>query len=279
MDQLGDGESGIPDVHVSVDDLRFYHQLVRAMSVEPTASSEDADASRCGKKVVLPPSSADAQLPCTAPPIQMQQIADAISSLSTNIADLVNSTTKIEQQMKDFERRPTTSTSKLYSDVTTVGPPPPARAPSSRIPPKKISAFPAADCASTAKTVADHPQTQKDPRERRWKKNRRRGIAGCGEPTDAAPFYAADRDIFIYRVSPDTTVEDIKRYLAKLKEKREMNITVKDLQCVSHPECVMKSFRLTVPCKEYPSLMRGDVWPPSVRVRRFVRPKSQANAA
>jgi hypothetical protein len=106
---LGDGKTGIPDVHLSLDGLRFYNKLVRAT---------DADVTQCEKKSeASSPSCPDAQLPCMNPPVQMQQIVDALSSLTANIADLVNTNTKLEQCMKDFESA--TSTTKLYSGVTT----------------------------------------------------------------------------------------------------------------------------------------------------------------
>ena len=250
---------------MSLDDLRFYNKLVRALD------ADDADVTQSKKKSEAPsPSCPDAQPPCMNPSVQMQQIADALSSLTANIADLVNTNTKLEQRMKDFESaKPTT---KLYSEVTTAaGPLPPVS--SSHLQPKKTSAF----SGATPKIATVDPVFH--PRGTRKQRNRRRGIAGCGESAEATTFHAADRDIFIYRVSSETTVDDIKQYLNKLKEKRQMNITVKDLKCVSHPDCVVKSFRLTVPCKEFESLMKGDVWPPSVRVRRFIRPKSQTRAA
>ena len=146
------------------------------------------------------------------------------------------------------------------------------------MPPKKTPAFSAATSSVYQKSRPQVDDPVREPWEvvTRKQKKRRRGIAGCDKAAEATAFHAADSDIFIYRVSTETTVEDIKRHIEQLNAKRQLDVTIKDLQCVSHPDCRIKSFRLTVANKDFTRLMRGDVWPPRVRVRRFIRPKSSA---
>ena len=113
------------------------------------------------------------------------------------------------------------------------------------------------------------------PSSRKQQQRRRRGIAGCGKEPTATPFCAADKDIFIYRVSRATTADDITSYLEKLSQKRKLNLTIKDLKCVSHADSAMKSFRLTVSSHDFVVLMNAEMWPPYVRVRRFIHPRAK----
>ena len=72
------------------------------------------------------------------------------------------------------------------------------------------------------------------------------------------------RDIFIYRVHPDTSKRDIEDGI------RGRNFEVRDLVCISSEQSMFKSFKLTVPVSQLSSLLTDEVpWPEGVKVRRF----------
>ena len=84
------------------------------------------------------------------------------------------------------------------------------------------------------------------------------GFCGAPEPS---------RDLFIYRVGNNTTTEVLKDYI------EELNVTVRDLQCVSNDESKFKSFKLTVPISNFKQLFDESIWPAGVRVRKFIPPR------
>ena len=78
------------------------------------------------------------------------------------------------------------------------------------------------------------------------------------------------RQLFLYRVDPDTQCEDIVQHVMDLR----MNIEIDDVKCVSNAKAKFKSFVLTCNVKDYYSLMDGNCWPTGTYVRRF-REKSK----
>lgn len=79
-----------------------------------------------------------------------------------------------------------------------------------------------------------------------------------------------DRDIFIYRVHPDTMEADIEALIAA--EGNEF----RSLSCVSNPNAKYKSFRLTVPISQYSKIYSDEFpWPEGVMVRKYIPPRGQ----
>ena len=101
---------------------------------------------------------------------------------------------------------------------------------------------------------------------RQHERKRHKVITDCHKPGNdgfrGAP--EPSRDIFIYRVHPDTSERDIEDGI------RGRNFEVRDLVCISSEQSVFKSFKLTVPASQLSSLWTDEFpWPEGVKVRRF----------
>ena len=101
---------------------------------------------------------------------------------------------------------------------------------------------------------------------RQHERKRHKVITGCHKPGNdgfrGAP--EPSRDIFIYRVHPDTNKRDIEDGI------RGRNFEVRDLVCISSEQSMFKSFKLTVPASQLSSLLTDEFpWPEGVKVRRF----------
>lgn len=83
------------------------------------------------------------------------------------------------------------------------------------------------------------------------------GVKGAPEPS---------RQLFIYRVHKDTTVEDLELLLSE----SEYDFEIRALECVSHESATFKSFRLQVPRSQFENLFDGNLWPGGVRVRQYI---------
>ena len=79
--------------------------------------------------------------------------------------------------------------------------------------------------------------------------------------------------MFIYHVSCDTNSEDIRQYIERLNKSKGLKLTVKKIELMSHSDARMKSFKMTLPSEDFSMLMQGKMWPPNVRVRRFIAPR------
>ena len=79
-------------------------------------------------------------------------------------------------------------------------------------------------------------------------------ITGCHKPGNDGFIGAPEpfRDIFIYRVHPDTSKRDIEAGI------RDRNFEVRDLVCISSEQSVFKSFKLTVPASQLSSLLTDE---------------------
>ncbi len=84
------------------------------------------------------------------------------------------------------------------------------------------------------------------------------GFAGAPEPS---------RDLFISRVQPSVTEDDVRAYL------NSKGVSFNGLSCTSHAESKYKSFRLSVPASNEDDMLRDDIWPSGVRVRRYIVPR------
>ena len=96
----------------------------------------------------------------------------------------------------------------------------------------------------------------------------RRVVVGANRGVDSftgAPEHS--RDLFIYRVSPDARLEDLRTYI------EHVGVTIRKLVCMSNDNAVFKSFRLTTTVEHFNKLFQSDIWPVGVRVRKFVSPR------
>lgn len=77
----------------------------------------------------------------------------------------------------------------------------------------------------------------------------------------------ASRDLFIYRVHPETLDDGIKDLISS------EGCEIRNLACVSNPNAKFKSYKLTVPLSQFAKLHSEDFpWPEGVKVRKFVPP-------
>ena len=93
---------------------------------------------------------------------------------------------------------------------------------------------------------------------RQHERKRHKVITGCHKPGNdgfrGAP--EPSKDIFIYRVHPDTSKRDIEDGI------RGRNFEVRDLVCISSEQSMFKSFKLTVPASQLSSLLTDECpWP------------------
>jgi hypothetical protein len=177
----------------------------------------------------------------------MDEVTDAIAKLTGTLADLA-------QESADLKRRITEK--EAPTEV--------ARCSPQQIAQKRQS--PAPGPCDEAQPVHVTPPAPCGPvREEDWqdgskhRRRRRRGITGSGKQASASSFRAADDSIFLYDVSCDTTVDDIREYIDEMNKEQNQKIVVKGLRCASHAEAKRKSFVLTAdpqtrkPCE-------GDGW-------------------
>ena len=55
---------------------------------------------------------------------------------------------------------------------------------------------------------------------------------------------------------------------------------VRKIQCISNPNAMYKSFRLTIPVSQYTSIYSDEFpWPDGVKVRRFIRPRRNVSGS
>jgi hypothetical protein len=103
-------------------------------------------------------------------------------------------------------------------------------------------------------------ERQKQQRIIKGKSQARHGVKGAPEPS---------RHLFIYRVDPDTSENDIKVLL----QDNQHDLNIRELVCTSHESAMFKSFKLTVPLSDYSALFNEDIWPDGIRVRPFRNPR------
>ena len=113
-------------------------------------------------------------------------------------------------------------------------------------------------------------------RERRKETRRSKTITGRRQHGEGrfrgAP--EADRDLFVYRVDPDTVTTDITELVTSV------GYEVRKIQCIYNPNAMYKSFRLTIPVSQYTSIYSDEFpWPDGVKVRRFIRPRRNVSGS
>ena len=90
-------------------------------------------------------------------------------------------------------------------------------------------------------------------------------VIGSGNATNTS-FRGAPlpkRDLFIYRVRPDTNESDIENHLIAL------GVTDFELTLISHVNAPYKSFKLIVNVNDKEAIMSPNVWPKGVCIKRF----------
>lgn len=84
------------------------------------------------------------------------------------------------------------------------------------------------------------------------------GIRGAPEPR---------RDAFIYRVDRDTSTDMMRQHLD------DMGINTHAIDCISNPDSMFKSFKVTTTVSNFRELFKPDMWPQGIRIRKYVPPR------
>ena len=108
-------------------------------------------------------------------------------------------------------------------------------------------------------------QNKYGKKEKRLAKHRRKVITGNAR-TDQNHFREAPepgRDLFIYRILKDSSVKGLKDLVER------QNVEVRSIECISNPNALYKSFKLTVPKSQLETIFNETFpWPSGVRVRK-----------
>ena len=158
---------------------------------------------------------------------------------------------------------PPASTPLLSSAISSPQPllPPPHSASSAKVP-------------ETMKRSANdfHVPTQHLRKQRRKERLLGKRAQDVGSRFRGAPL--PRRQLFIYRVLPETTCEDILSHVSDLN----LNVDVYDVKPVSHVDAKFKSFVLTCNVDGFKRLLNADLWPEGCGVRKFNPPKGGKDA-
>ena len=107
-------------------------------------------------------------------------------------------------------------------------------------------------------------------RQRRAATHKQKVVSGSKNTSNIHGAPEPSRDIFVYRVHGDTSLEEMHQYITS------QGFTVCDIKCTSKAESIFKSFCVTLPLSQFKDAFQPTVWPEGVRMRRFW-PKKEAN--
>jgi len=121
------------------------------------------------------------------------------------------------------------------------------------------------NCGVREPTRVIKKQRQQENKRRRIVQGSRpgSGIRGAPEPR---------RDAFIYRVLPDTSTEMLSQHLDS------MGIATQAIDCVSNPNAMYKSFKVTTTVSNFRDLFNPEIWPEGICVRKYIPPRRGENS-
>ena len=97
-------------------------------------------------------------------------------------------------------------------------------------------------------------------------------ISGSGSTLRIRGAPEPSREIFVYRIHPDTTEDEFKEYM------EYVGITVRAIECTSKVESHFKSYHVTIPVSHLERAFTPAAWPEGVRVRKFWPKKQQTDS-
>ena len=100
----------------------------------------------------------------------------------------------------------------------------------------------------------------------RRKLRRQHIVTGTGPTSRLRGAPLPSRDVFIYRLNRDTSIQDIEAFL------NEKDIEVRELDCLSHADAKYKSFKLSISVNDLNTVFSEDFWPMGVKIRKFRQP-------
>ena len=98
---------------------------------------------------------------------------------------------------------------------------------------------------------------------RRENKSKRNIIKGNAKSSTLRGAPEPSRDIFVYRVDPETECETLKNHL------ESVSLTVRHIKLMSREESQFRSFKVTIPASQLTSAFDCEKWPEGICVRRF----------
>ena len=107
-------------------------------------------------------------------------------------------------------------------------------------------------------------------RNQRVNARRKKAIAGTAAWYGTLRGDPPNRDVYIYRVHMEATIEDLRKFAIS------QDLTIKKLSDISNPEYDTKSYILTVPATQLDKSLNPDTWPEGICVRRYFPPRNKA---
>jgi hypothetical protein len=103
------------------------------------------------------------------------------------------------------------------------------------------------------------------------RKQKRQAVVGMrkGSCADIRGAPEPHRDVFVFRTDKSTTEIGIKNHVTS------QGLTVHDVKCMSHPDAMHNSFKVTVPSSQLHQILDPEIWPVGVCIRRFIHPKTK----
>ena len=74
-------------------------------------------------------------------------------------------------------------------------------------------------------------------------------------------------DLFVFNVHADVETQDLEEFV------KGEDIDIESLDCISHPDSYMKSFKLCVNNKFMDKIMDENFWPEGIACRRYFKPR------
>ena len=137
--------------------------------------------------------------------------------------------------------------------------------------PKAAGATAVIDSDLDNPTDSDGFQEPADVKRRRLRQERKKSriIRGSGTFDNIKGGPERTRDLFIYRVDKTTEDHNIHEHVTN------KGFQVVKFGCISKPESMYKSYKLTVPISQFGKLFDNSLWPNGVSVRPFIAPKTK----
>ena len=79
------------------------------------------------------------------------------------------------------------------------------------------------------------------------------------------------RNMFVFRVQKDTSDKDLSDYILS------NGIIPQELACVSNPDSMFKSYKLSVSLSHSKAAFNANIWPEGIRIGKFYNPKTSKN--
>ena len=119
-------------------------------------------------------------------------------------------------------------------------------------------------CSTTSSDPFELPKQQRPRIQcREWGNNI---VKGKGQHVWVNLAGELSHNVFIYRVNPDTQIEDTNAFIS------DNGFSVVTLECVSNPAAKYKEYNLEVPSHQFKDLFNEELWPTVIHVQKIFNP-------